>query len=516
MDSKEWIILVLILSLSFVLFNFSNFNSNWISHPDDQADYLFTEQYHQTGNLGIEINNVFVEAKIYPEGSVLIDSRIVPLKPVGFLILSSNFLNFGNEAVFYFVPFLGVLSLVFIFYFVKEITSTKIALVAIALFALSIFYIAWNNMFFSNVPAFSFFILGIYSLKKYHSYKNNKSLLLLAGLFFAISFFLRYECLVFFLVIIVYFYFAKKLNIKEIILLSLPLIILVATVLLINNRLYNSPFSIGYLEEGTKENIGKENLNVFQRFYNRALSHLIHIDSVQLGSNFVNFVINPLLGFIVISIVGLFLLRNSTKKEYITSLIIISVIWSWFVLNAQYWGFGKTFSINTYTRLLFFPYFLLAISAATFLFKGHYNKKVSTIIFLVSFLSMITIGFYSHGGIMDVIEEKETYRLTDEYIAELPENSVIVGNLFQKGIVSRPSINPFLNLEKEQRVIQTIESVNILLSNDYEVYLIEAPWHQATFLDLKKEFTQGGYNVEKNHEIYIESADKVVEIYKIT
>jgi hypothetical protein len=489
MKIRTKIILILIILSSSLLYNYSNISGeNWFMHPDDHSDYLFTEALVNNGSVKID---PFLGSEDFVfESGILKDGKIVPLKPVGFFYLNSVFFIINKNLFFFLSPLVSLFSIVLVFLICREFGEEK-ALIAAGLTAFSFFMLYWSNMEFSNTSSIFFMLGGVYFIRRHFKMPCSTNIFL-SSIFFSLSFFIRYEFFFFMLVFLVIGVYHKKINLKQVILFSIIPLLVIAGMLIINFQLNGSVFLTGYSSE---EIVHNQITNPLGRLFYRQFNHLFSPDSSTILGNFKEYILSSLGAIILIftlSFIYAIKEKNPEKRLFSLPLIIILVFWSYFILSAVIWGFGKSWVGSSYTRMLIPIYIFLIIFSAPYIGKIFlYFKKRPKLIILalgivVYLIGNISYAFFQTYGTIDSLKEKSSYKELDFFMRNTEQNSILSGNLVQKGIISRPSLEVRVSdLDKRRR--KTLGDIAWLIGEGYVIYLVEVPYHEATYMDLRSE-----------------------------
>lgn len=147
---------------------------------------------------------------------------------------------------------------------------------------------------------------------------------------------------------------------------------------------------------------------------------------------------------------------------------------------------------SVYVRYLLIDFLFLAIFSSYFLL--HLEKKVNLSLFK-KFIPIILIFFFSWNLILlftipdnlnDTISQKERFYKINQVTEQLPNSAIIVTGFYDKAIISRKTLNyNRFSGNDTQKKESTLRLINNLLNEDYPVYLLEAEFHQATYLGLE-------------------------------
>jgi hypothetical protein len=169
---KYWkIIVVFLLALIFfigVSSYISNFQEDdfikWLS-PDENANYVFTKLYAQTGEIRIfEKYNVIANDIIHPRSFRSDNGFLKPVSFLGIIIIYGKIASvFGYEIIPYLTPFIAALGIIFFFLLIKKIFGSRNAFISAFLLASFPPYIYFSaRSMFHNVLFTVMLIIGFY------------------------------------------------------------------------------------------------------------------------------------------------------------------------------------------------------------------------------------------------------------------------------------------------------------------------------------------------------------------
>lgn len=256
---------VVFLLMTSVLPNFQEKN-NFLKFfsPDENANYVFTKLFAQTGNLYVfEKYNLIAEDIVRPRSYVSENGFIKPVSFLGMTIYYGFLAKiFGVGIIPYLTPFFAALALVFYYLLIKKLFDSKNAFISTLLlfsFPVLIYYSA--RSLFHNVLFLSLLIIGLYFLsalfeKRIASPKKDKDKYLkrlfsfdfllsaLSGLFFGMAIAVRSSELIWLLLVAFLFLIIKikKLSLLRLTVLSSFFVLALLPIFYNNQILYGSPF----------------------------------------------------------------------------------------------------------------------------------------------------------------------------------------------------------------------------------------------------------------------------------
>jgi hypothetical protein len=497
--------LILPFLLMAILYNYINIhNSNWFFHPDERDVYVFANQFYEHGNLKIEspakpLNTSFMT----PDGSTQLHGSLLPGRSLGIYILLAPFFIAGSNGPFLAIPFFGFLLLLFVFLISRDVFDKKTAYLATLILGFSPYFILWNNMLFSNIPALMFLLGGIYFLKK-----KGKALLI-SPLFFAMSIALRYEyliyvCLIMLAIVIV----EKQAAIKKIIPMLLAIGLFLTPIPLANHALYGRYTSFGYTQKSYDLNAGKtidyssassggasgQFKKISKRFGGQFNSSMPKNFYTNISEYLL--VVAPLL--LVLGSLGLLKLnRKLIHEPAILGLIFISIFTLIYFWTAPgYNGFGKSWLVSSYTR------YFLPVAVTLAVFSAYALRKIlvtrNTLLgctLAVYAVFSISVSFNSRLGVNSVLAEKKENKKINTIALNLPKNSIIISNFYSKAIINRPVLIPNLTTQnKDNRINKTIQ-ITDNYSSRFKFYIFENNNH-SSYLGIAESLKNSNHSLE--------------------
>lgn len=502
----RFIFLIIFALMLYILYSFIPLLGGiWFMHPDERDVYSLSLNYFHTGRFyKIEPLNIQFKELFTPEGSKAISDRIVPGRSLGLFILLTPYYILGEAAPFFIIPIIGLLLVIISFLLIRKLFDSKIAFYASIFFSLSPNVIYWNNMLYSNIPALMFFLISIY----FFIVKDKKIISCLVGYFFSQAIWLRYEYLIFvvlYLSVSLILDRSKKNLIKTLIVILTTLIFLIP-ILFVNKELYGNFFSMGYTQD-TYDVYNKVNFEYGVKEKNsfiETLSKYIY----RLGGQFLDpkigiyFVTNLqkfIFDFIPITltlgICGILLIKRNLKfNNHVCNLFILGIFMIlYFGSSGGYYGYGRGWITDSYSRYFLLPFFVLCIGFAALVIELIKRGSYLIVAFAItaSLLHSIHFTFYSPRGLIDTLQIKKENKLINDYINTLPLNSIIISNEYSKAILSRPVLVTYLtkssSLEETNNLI--LSNTATLLANN-PVFLLENEHNPLTYTNLYGSFNQ--------------------------
>jgi hypothetical protein len=460
----------------------------------------------RTLEMNADLNNRFKTATFTPSGLFYNGKKIVPFKAYGIYFFSSLSFVFGKNGPFCLITLTTITGILFSYLLVRNLLNEKTALLTCFFFGLSFPVIYWSNSVYANMIALTFFIMGFHFFVNIirdnkHSYLNY----ILTGLFLSLSIFMRYEYLLFVLLLpLVFFKCFKKLQGKKAIVPFAIFVLFLVCILILNNQFYGSPFSLAYTQQynlqGQDTNLViNDNISLWEKLRDgiediakRFLMQDLFPNWQRVFKNFNDwiFMTNPLVLILAILGFSVFLFQKNKEKIYLIFLFLIVLFLSYDTCGGYHWGEGEGGVGSVYTRYLLIDFFFLAIFSSHFVFflKERLNglKKILPIILLSFLIWNFTLLFVAPSGLKDDVNQKRTFYEINEKVAQLPTNAVIVTGFYGKAIISKDVLN-YQNIKRKERDKResTVRLITDLLMSGYPVYLLESSRHEPTYLNLK-------------------------------
>jgi len=258
--------------------------------PDENANYIFTQLYQETGDLSFfEKYNLVSEDIVKPRSYFSYLGIIKPVSFLGMIIIYGNMAKvFGSGLIPFLTPIFASLALFFYYLLIKLLFGSKNAFISFLLFfsfPVLIYYSA--RSMFHNVLFLSFFIIALYFLvllqkKKIPILKLNRKnyyreifckdfvYSILGGLFLGLAVGVRSSELIWLLPAGFLFFILniKKFNWSRILMILSGFFLALLPVLYYNQFLYGSPFFGGYREMNTSiETISQASGGFFKSFF---------------------------------------------------------------------------------------------------------------------------------------------------------------------------------------------------------------------------------------------------------
>ncbi len=521
---SEALRIIALLAVLFLIYNSLNLShGRWILHPDDKNVYVFSNVLLHTGRLWYqsEYNIEFETGAFVPglDDYVMVpasEARIrAPYSPGVFVLVCVGHI-FGYKGPFVVVSLVGIIGLFFLYLAMRKLYGSEVAFLAVFLMGFSSAYIYWNNMLFSNVPALSFAVGGLYftlSAVKEPEKLNNY---LLAAAFFVFSVWIRYEFVILALLCMLpVIWNMKKLRLRNALYAFILLMALTGVVLALNYLTTGGFFGIPQKAGATATEY--------------AVKYPARFKGVEVLSNnweMYVFGVAPLLT--VLGCAGLFYTLLHERNVYAVSLMFLGLmVFYYYGNNSKFWGYGKGWMAASYTRYFLPLFMVLSCFAAVFVAgfprkRGWKESTCSLILFMVlavhAATSLSLLGS-AEFGLSYTEEYMRGRRAVEEFAAYLPENAVVVDLTdawYEKMIVSRTVFLPSRVVKGGSGEMKVAEILGALLDSGVEVYVFHNPERSVLspqkLADLNADFSFQPVS----HGIVIAKGGRSPEIYRLT
>jgi 4-amino-4-deoxy-L-arabinose transferase-like glycosyltransferase len=339
---------------SFISYQFPNkFNS-----PDESAAFFFINEFINNNDFIYEEPlNPTVNNLIRPRSVSVINNNIVPFSFIGFYLIVGIFGKIIYHSIYFVVPFFSVVSIIFFYFALKKIFTSKIALLScILLFIHPALWYFSSLPFFHNSLFVSFLLMSFYFLIKIID--NNKIVnFIFLGLFLGLLAIVRVPEIIWIIIgyLIFVLFFKKKINLKLLIITLIVFLLIITPILFINNHLYDNPFTVGYLSNEGNQLFTTNTSNINHSNNNKSIGQIVlpnGLDFSKLIETFSKYIVKIFLPFSLLSLLGILLLLKKYKqisKIKKTYLIFYFFICCYLLL---YYGSGSYFGAagdNFYT-----------------------------------------------------------------------------------------------------------------------------------------------------------------------
>ncbi len=238
--------------------------------PDENANYIFTKLFQESGNLDIyEKYNLIADDIVRPRSYFSYQGFLKPVSFLGMTIIYGSIAKiFGHTLIPFLTPFFAALTLFFYYLLIKLLFGRKNALVSFfILFSFPVLFYYSARSMFHNVLFLSFFVIAAYFLiylfqkyparlgadrKKYYNILFSFDFLYsaLSGLFFGLAIAVRTSELVWLAPagLLLFILKRKKISFFRVSVFLSFLFLALLPIFYYNQALYGSPFFGGYYE----------------------------------------------------------------------------------------------------------------------------------------------------------------------------------------------------------------------------------------------------------------------------
>jgi len=223
--------------------------------PDALANYLFSSELAESSRLHLfEPMNLELADSLYPRSTFSIQGHILPISFLGLPFLYGLIAKIvGSGGMLLITPILAGLAIFAWRGIVARLYNDRIALLAALLLAV---HPAWwyytargmmHNVLFVSLLIFAAWLLVVRPIKSKRFSPN----LLGSGFLLGLALFVRTSEIVWLLplVILVMGFFWKKLSWKPVVIFFVSILIALVPMLALNNSIYGSPTSFGYISQ---------------------------------------------------------------------------------------------------------------------------------------------------------------------------------------------------------------------------------------------------------------------------
>ncbi len=552
--NKVYVSLFFAMLFSFCLLNYIALRGkNWFLNYSEAEVGIFAEHFYTTGSLKIpEIIIDDIDPEVFaPFGVGSVNGYYVPKVALGTLLLGVMGRFLGDQGPFFLFTIINLSGVIFLYKLLSEEFNKKIGLFSSVLYSLCFPFVFWSNFLYGNIPAFSFYIIGVYFLVRFTKEHKKFFYLLLFTCFFIFSIWVRYEYLLLAIIsILISIVFRRKIvNLRNIVIvMSLGLVLFVLPFLLINKNLYGKAFTVGYVaqqgmvtEKSAKadtqsdsvlEQIGK----IYKRF--PLLRSPVKRMSISEGTTWIidkffyyGFRLFPFAGILTFACV--FSIRNwKWKIKRYFWILFLGLCVSFIILfeasafhagwkNKQYDGF--------YSRYWAIYFAFSAMLSSLFLFQKLKKRIFIIPLIALSIVTSIVLSFSDSVFIDQYLEKKTVAYELYVWESQLPESSVIIANSLGRSFLRAPVLKPtnlenFVKRDPKLHVVaidpdrdsyeELSRNIEILLDERYNVYLLESQSLDKEYYGMagKLNDLNKAYSIDK---LVIKDIE-LVDIYKIS
>ncbi|MCG2817473.1 MAG: glycosyltransferase family 39 protein [Actinomycetia bacterium] len=524
-NRREIVFLVVLVITLLFTYNKLNISKNrWTLHPDDHNVYYFSEVLLNTGHLSYEspFNAEYETLAFQPrmddageEGSDRYRTKADYSPGIYFLTCLGHFA--GVSGPFVIVSLIGLAGILFFYLFAREIFTRSIAMYSTVFLALSSAYAYWSNMLFTNIPALSFFMGGLYYLARSIKDGSKRRCYLLSAAFFVISVWIRYEYILFLAIVAVAVLIGYRHDLKgTYVLQSVALMALMgASVALINYFTMGSPVGMGAAAVA-----GRTAMDTTVKYAVSSFS----LKAVLTNARMYIYGIAPALT--VLGLLGIVLCLRRERNGFTCMLVAIALFaLCYYGKNSGFWGYGENWLASSYTR-----YFLPVIMCLS-LFGGVFTERLvrsipyrkiaiitGAVILIAVTVTSLGVLFDNEFGLSFTDKYDGNRKSVEEYVSTLPESSVVTDltsdNYYRFIIVSRTVFNPsyFSEDELEERMIEVFEG---LRADGVPLYIIDNIDRTLLDIEVFKKKHSHIQLTKVEHPILFQYGTRTPDIYRV-
>lgn len=488
---EKWIIIFIILTIItlnlIILINYYKYPV--FSGPDETINYYYSIKFIENQDFKIpnQLSTFDKYNHYHMRSEININGYSVPVSFLGPIYYYSIFNVYLNK----FTIFLGLLFSFIILFFIYKITKelNQDSFIFIIFLIIPLFYY-FGHTFMNILPAISFLISGTYFLLKFYNNQNNLSNLIISTFLLSISVFMRYEFIIYNLLIILsltIYYWDIFLKNKFKIILSFFIIFLITLtpILILHNNTYGNPFITGthiFYSEIFPDRIS-DNISGFK--YDLFFGGLTDIN--QLTFNIFKYTYNFLPILFLFSFLGILIVLKE-KRYLIAFLLLISLLFIFqFQGTSDVWGSstidGSINKIDTSLDHSMIRYWLINYIAAGFISiyffdkKIRYNSKILLIIYIFLIITIFNINLYSTSevnNISQIILNEDRYFSFSSSLNNIPNNSIIFCSRNDKYIIHYRTVATWWNGKEKYNSSEIAESIFLIKNySNRPVYLYD-------------------------------------------
>lgn len=508
----EFAALGVVLIGAALVYNFTNlFAVNWFLHPDEHSYYVLGRHLFETGSLKMSDprNQLFPIPVFTPAGAVPVRGEAAPWQGYGmFLLVAASFV-LGDRGPFYVVPCLGVVAVAALFLLARELFDQRVALLGTVLFAFTFPMVYWSNMLFPQPAALAFFLGGLYLLARVvQRRRGGVTLYISASLCFACATWLRYDHLLFVLLLTpVFVIHRRSFDCRLAALAIASYVALLVPILLLNVDVYGTPFGVGYTAlqgaapamQAQQGDLLTTVTSKLEEAYSISFGGGLGRDWTRGWRNAGDWVFGLYPSVVALGGLGLACsLLRGRARGFSLAMLLICFVWGYYILTGGFWGEGRGYYGTNYVRYLLPVWAFLSVHSAVALsclsarLKAPLSVAALAVFLLTAAWSSVQPIMSPNFGFLNTVAAKERNYDVQNLLTSLPDESVIVSNLYPKYIVGHSVFDVEMIGRYSQEAAgnggpraTAILYIRQLLKLGLPVYLMEAPWHSTTYLDLE-------------------------------
>ncbi|MFH1866846.1 MAG: glycosyltransferase family 39 protein [Patescibacteria group bacterium] len=487
----EVALVILIAVIAAVVYSSFSWNLPWrFNSPDEMANANFSLRFAQNEELPIEapLNEVAGNNIVHPRSTTVIQGKLVPSSFLGLPLIYGSIAKFlGTDVLPYLTPFFGLLALLALYFFIRELFDRRTALIFVVLVAsLPAWWYYHTRAFFHNALFFDLLAILLYLSQKILR-PGWAWQYILAGLVFGLALMVRTSEIFWLLAAaVVWFLFNhSKIRLGPTLAAGVSALVAFSPTLLMNKVIYGSYLSFGYRLgiEFTSINLEKSISFLRELILPFGLHPQTMILTVQ------NYLLGLQWWWTILAVVGVFfviwnwLKFTSVQRSYLIAWLVASL---WLVVLYGSWLFNdnpdpSAITLGTAYMRYWLPIFVFWLVPASYLLSKlwHYRLSRLLVIAVISaylLLSWQLVMLDPEEGLIKIKQNIIRFEQTGQQVQALtsPE-AVIVTGITDKFFY--PERQVIVDLYKENDFF----SVAKLIKAGIPVYHFHNTWHPAEF-----------------------------------
>ena len=500
---------ILIIGIIFIiLYSYTFYNKDKIFFsPDENTNLYLSQLYSSSGNFYYNdpLNNNLDQKIIHPRGIFPYNNKLVTTLPIGGPLIWGTLITLKLDILLpIFIPFISVITLIFLFLLLKEIFNESLAFFSTLTAGIlaPIWYFS-SAMMVTDMLWIFFDVAGTYYFFKLINSELENKYIFFSALFFGMGLLINYKSIFWLfslgISLIIYCIFSKKtLLLKNIMKKIFPqgmvFVLFIITLLYLNYISYGNPLTTGYsaLKEYAKT-VGGLDLS------------LIYLDLPKLIFNIKNylFFMSIYTIMMIIGIISLILNKNKNiqKNIFLIFFLIYSSIIILYLGNIASAG-TDSFSIDASFLRYTLPIFLFSGPFIFLLLKNKSNiTKISFILILI--IINVTLISFANGG----IDYSSKYRINslnyrNQIINNTEPNAVIITAYYDKILFPHRKIADISLLNKNiegQRIIDISLISEVIKDIEEPMYVISRG--EFNIEEFIKELNKFGLTLDKVKDV---------------
>jgi len=424
-----FVILIILILAAFLIYLTESTNSSF-NTPDENILKLFSENYANNGTFSLPLTSVSNLTR--PRGTEVYNNQIIPLKFLGFIFFFGTF-NIFN-LTFYLTIISAILIIIFSFLLSREIfKNSRTSIISACLILFFPFFWYWSiHAYMENIAGILFFIIGYYYLVKLFNSQNEIIYYFLSAIFFAVSFFFRYDLIILAICFTLPYYKKfKTLNWKYLIYALILFLLFFIPSLILNKSLYGSYFLYG-------DAFIKAHYTVIQIFsFGNITSYFSAVFSYI-----------PLLLLFILVVFNKKFYKKENSRNLLIGTIIYTIIYSLLIISRNPLTQPNILH-ESYTRYILLAYLFMIIFISSYL---NYFKNKNKI-FIIFCILLIFVLLSSPFIAQKISIEKSNLMQSQKIYLAVPKNSLLIVDWSDKFLNNFSSIGTISieNFQNETR-----------------------------------------------------------------